>query len=59
VDQNSYKVKMAMRVNTMGDECRNPYRGSVKPNTHSPTSEEFYFFKSELDVRNWELLDNG
>jgi len=43
----------------MGDECGNPYRGSVKLNTHSPTSGEFCFFKSELDVRNWELLDNG
>jgi hypothetical protein len=43
----------------MGDECGNPFCGSVKPDMHSPTSEEFCFFKSELDVGNWELLEKG
>lgn len=43
----------------MGDKCRNPLCGSVKPKMHPPTSEEFCFFKSELDVRNWDLLDKG
>ena len=43
----------------MGVTCRNPYCGSVNPNMHSPSSEEYCLFKSELDVRNWDLFDKG
>jgi hypothetical protein len=43
----------------LGDECMNPYCSSANPTIHSPSSEDYCLFKSELNVNNWDLLDTG